>query len=142
MDLMTALAAVSQSVGILRDLSQLDRSVDVAEYKAKVAEVTSTMADAKMALVDASEYIRGLEAEVLRLKKDSSRKSDLVEAYGHHYEKGTDGKSIGYPFCPVCLEDEVRLYRLAKTDGPRGSSYCPKCKAKFEVATFPYQPRE
>lgn len=67
MDLMQGLSAVSAGLGIVKELRDLDRSVDEATFKLKLAELTSSLADAKFALVDAKEQSAELESRISEL---------------------------------------------------------------------------
>ncbi|SEN79899.1 hypothetical protein SAMN05216227_102531 [Pseudorhodobacter antarcticus] len=69
MDLIQGLAAASAAIGIAKDLREIDRGVDEASYKLKIAELISALADTKIALADAKEKITSLEAELDRTTK-------------------------------------------------------------------------
>lgn len=137
-DLMNAVAAAGQALGIIKDLREIDKEVDVAGYKARLAELTAALADMKMGLTDASTQLHEKDAEIERVIRDASKKAELVEVHGYSYEKNAQGQPEGWPFCPVCLEDEIRFYRLVKVqERVRGSCYCPKCKAEYIAAYIP-----
>ncbi|WP_243612680.1 hypothetical protein [Shimia aestuarii] len=61
MDLGSGLSAASTAIGIVRELREIDRSVDEAAYKLKLAELTEALADAKLALTDAKVKVADLE---------------------------------------------------------------------------------
>jgi len=90
MDLITGLSAVSQALGLVKDLREIDRGVDEASFKLKLAEIGSALADAKIALADAKERIAGLESELDTLKngelcpKCRSGRMQLVSSEPHH----------------------------------------------------------
>ena len=83
MDLVSGLSAASTALGIVKELRELDRGVDEAEFKLKLAELTSALADTKMSLADANGKISELSAEVDRL---------------------SDGN-----ICPMCREGRLKL---------------------------------
>lgn len=75
MDIVNGLTALSQAVGIAREIRDLNQSVDQAAFKLKVAELHERLSDAKMALSDAKieqsntrQTISELTAEIDRLK--------------------------------------------------------------------------
>jgi hypothetical protein len=75
MDVGSALGAVTQAITIVNSLKDLERSLDAATYKARIAELYSSLADVKMALTDARQElhdkdnsIRGLQVEIAALK--------------------------------------------------------------------------
>jgi hypothetical protein len=101
MDLIQGLAAASAAIGIAKDLREIDRSVDEASYKLKIAELISALADTKIALADAKEKIMPIEAELVcatsgdicplckigRLKVQSVTPHDRVGSVEFHTSK-------------------------------------------------------
>ncbi|SHH29941.1 hypothetical protein [Cognatishimia maritima] len=67
MDIMSGLSAASTAIGIAKDLREIDRSVDEASYKLKIAELVSLLADAKLSLSEAKQQVASLEEEILNL---------------------------------------------------------------------------
>ncbi|WP_187430277.1 hypothetical protein ROLI_007780 [Roseobacter fucihabitans] len=61
MNVVEGLTAASLALGLVKDLRDIDRSVDEAEYKLKIAEIIKALADAKIALSDAKMKISNLE---------------------------------------------------------------------------------
>jgi chromosome segregation ATPase len=102
MDIMTALATASQAIKLTQDLRGIDKAMDVAEYKLKIAELTSVLSDIKMALADAREDLANKDAEIAALKKQFQRSSEMIEVRGFKYNKGDDGQPRGSAYCPVC----------------------------------------
>jgi len=49
-DIMTALATASQAIKLTQDLRGIDKAMDAAEFKLKIADLTSVLSDIKMAL--------------------------------------------------------------------------------------------
>ncbi|MGG7577359.1 hypothetical protein [Rhizobium sp. Nf11,1] len=70
MDIMGALALAGQSVKLVKDLRDLERGLDAASYKSKMADLYGNLADIKMALSDAKEALHEKEAEIKKLKDD------------------------------------------------------------------------
>src|SRR6266478_2814329 len=73
MDLMTGIAAATKALEALKAIREIDKSFDTATWKAKVAELMGSVADTKLALIDANDTIRTLEKE----KKDLGEKLAL-----------------------------------------------------------------
>ena len=57
MDIASGLSAASAAITIAKDLREIDRSVDEATFKLKIAELTEALADTKIALSDARNKI-------------------------------------------------------------------------------------
>lgn len=61
MDLISGLQAASTAIGIAKDLREIDRGVDEASFKLKLAELNIALADTKTSLAEAKEVVSSLE---------------------------------------------------------------------------------
>jgi hypothetical protein len=133
-DFMTALATASQAIKLANDLRGIDKAMDAAEYKLKIAELSGALSDIKLALVEAKEELAAKQAEIEELTKRFARVGETVEVKGYKYNKGPDGKPKGAPFCPVCEQNTGKLFHLAKI---LTAQQCPNCKALYQnVAVY------
>ncbi|MGP0042591.1 MAG: hypothetical protein ACLPJW_18110 [Rhodomicrobium sp.] len=64
MDVMTTIAALSKGLEVLKTLKDIDLQFDRATYKAQVAELMSTLAEAKVSLLDTREELREKDSEI------------------------------------------------------------------------------
>ncbi|MQV46514.1 hypothetical protein [Sinorhizobium medicae] len=134
-DIAAGLSIAAQAIGIVKDLREVDKGLDTGEYKARMAELYSALADVKMALADAQAEIRSKDALIEELKGNFQKNVDLVEHHGFKYEKFEDGSPKGIPFCPRCEQNFGRYYRLARAEGARGAMKCPECKSDYRHVT-------
>jgi hypothetical protein len=138
MDIMTGLSAVTQALGIVKSLREIEKGFDAAEFKLKIAELNSMLADAKLALADAKSEMDSKQAEIEALIAQFQVRTDTVEYNGYKYERGPDGKPVGYLFCPVC-ESNGKMIRTTYSGGNRYDVSCPRCKAIYRgVSHFAY----
>ena len=70
MDIIGALATASQAVKLAKDLREIERDLDSAGYKAKMAELYGNLADIKMALSDAKVALHEKDGRILALKNE------------------------------------------------------------------------
>jgi predicted nucleic acid-binding Zn-ribbon protein len=101
-DIMTALATASQAIKLAQDLRGIDKAMDAAEYKLKIADLTTALSDIKIALTDAKTELASKDAEIEQLTKALRRVAELVEYHGYKYDKTPEGGPKGAPYCPVC----------------------------------------
>ena len=101
-DFMSALATASQAIKLAQDLRGIDKAINAAEYKLKIADLTSALSDIKMALAEAKEELAVKDKEIEALKKQFKRSVETIEKHAFKYKKGSDGQPKGKPFCPVC----------------------------------------
>jgi hypothetical protein len=112
---MTAIATASKSLELVKALKDLDKQLGEAELKAKSAALLSSLADVKVALVEARDEVLAKDKEIGRLKAVlAKRAADTVEHRGYRYMKGEDGGPRGDPYCPVCEARRDCLFRQAK----------------------------
>jgi hypothetical protein len=134
MDVMTTITAISRSLDVLRTLKEIDSEFDRATYKAKIAELTSTLAEAKTSLLDAREELRAKDIEIAELKRafEFARDNTVVKK-GMRYEKAPDGSPQGMPFCDRCERVDGRLIRIVGTQTSKDGykAVCPQCKSDY-----------
>jgi hypothetical protein len=103
MDLMTAIATMTKAMEALKIIREIDKDFDAATYKARIAELMSSIADGKMALLEAKEAIENLNSELASAKRLLVfRENSTIRARGFTYERFEDGTISHLPFCPKC----------------------------------------
>jgi hypothetical protein len=130
-DVMTALATVSQAIKLTQDLRGIDKAIDAAEYKLKIADLTNALSDIRIALTDAKDELASKDAELARLTKQLARIAQTAEVGGFKYRKGPDDKPRGRAFCPVCEQKTGYLFHLAEV---MHTQQCQNCKGHFPNA--------
>ena len=95
MDLMTGISAATQAVQLVKELRSIDRSVDEATFKLKLADLTEALADTKIALSEARETISEKDSEIRSLKEKLSN--------------ATSGEG-----CPVCQTGRLKTVSVGK----------------------------
>jgi hypothetical protein len=138
MDIMTGLSAVTQALNVANWLRGIEKEFDAAEFKMKIADLYSSLAEAKMALADAKTEMDSKQAEIAALLAQFQVRTETVEYDGYKYERGPEGNPVGYPFCPVC-ESKGKMIRTTYSGKERGEVCCPQCKAVYRyLEDFPY----
>lgn len=54
-DISTALTIASQAIGVAKSIREINQGFDAAEYKGKIAELLTSIAEMQVALIDARE---------------------------------------------------------------------------------------
>jgi len=131
MDIIGGLSAVTQALGIAKTLNEVDRSLDTANFRMKLADLETSLASAKLALIDAREESLEKDKEIQRLKDNFLARQDLVIGEGgYKYILNSSGEREGFPICPKCENLDgriIRLVRNVKVD----SCKCPACSTEF-----------
>lgn len=78
-EIVTGLAAANQATQLLKELRDIDRSVDEAGFKLKLAELTGALADTKVALSEANLNLNEKELAIRNLteKLEAAEKGDI-----------------------------------------------------------------
>jgi hypothetical protein len=144
-DIPAALQAASTGVKILKDLNEVKKLYDDAPLKLKIAELSGTLAQVQMALVEAQKEIADKDAEIAKLQASFKRKAEgLVEHHGYYYRTGGDGKPRGRPHCPTCIQEGRIMMMTPGTRGPGRPHVCPACNCEVnhvEAFRFEEEPR-
>jgi hypothetical protein len=131
MDPMTTLATLGKSLEVLKTMRDIDKNFDAATYKAKIAELMSDIADAKIALIDAKDQIDALKKSEATLKVAFQRREDCVRDNDFLFERDDIGNPKGMPFCSRCEQADGFLMKLANDAGARDNAFCPRCTTKY-----------
>jgi hypothetical protein len=123
-DIMTALATAGHVSNLLKELLGIDKAVNAAEFKFKIAELTEAVSALKHALIDAKDDLATKDAEIERLKKLLQRTANLVEFRGYKYDKNEHGLPVGQAYCPVCEQKEGMLF-TSRTSWARAKASVP-----------------
>lgn len=133
MDIATGLTALNSALGTIKQLQDIDKNFDKAELKLRMSTLYSDLADARIALSDARELLREKDAEISRLKERGDSRLPVVFYRGFNFGLGSDGRSIGRPFCPVCEKTKGLQMQLTRTRIGR-ADMCPHCQAVYQDA--------
>src|SRR5258708_32123904 len=76
MDIPIALTSLTKGLELLKAIREIDKNFDAATYKGKIAELMSTVADAKNALTEARDELAARDQEIKRLKTNFQLKDD------------------------------------------------------------------
>jgi hypothetical protein len=142
MDIPLVLTTLSKSLEALKAIRDIDKDFDAASYRAKIAELMNSVADAKIALTEAQDEIAAKDKEITRLKDGLKfREERTIFVRGRRYEKGSNEKPIGMPFCERCDTVDGILIRIAGNFTKEGYvAICPQCKANYgQQHGYPYE---
>jgi len=134
MDPATVISTISAAIGFARELNQVGRTLDEVQWKLKIAELTSALADAKVAATELKDEIEARDRQIAELKAAFAFHGETIERHGYRYE-ARDGKPIGYPFCPRCIAVEGRFIRMTNLEKVGRPGKCPHCQADYERLT-------
>ena len=125
MDIMTGLSAISKTLEVTKELRNIDKEMDLAELKLRIADLTDGLLEAKQALIDAQERERELRAEIEELKATGRYEDDN----GLLYEIDNEGERAGLPYCNFCYVRTGKLFRVRRRIDDAGFEFmCDNCE--------------
>jgi len=140
MDIIGAIAAVSNTISLLQTFRTIDKSFDAAAFKVQIIDAQTNLVDAKEALLNARLAIMEHEETIRKLRESLAFKGQTVTVQGYRYEV-FNGHPAGWPFCPRCESVDGLFVRLTGSTGKeRDFAVCPQCEASYTaVPTYSYQ---
>ena len=75
---------------LLKEVVGIDKAVNAAEFKIKIADLSAAVSDLKLALIEAKDELAAKDAEIERLQKLLQRKAELIEHGGFSYDSSND----------------------------------------------------
>lgn len=130
MDILSTISAVEGALKIGRQLKDIQRGVDEAEFKLEISDLMTHLADAKIGLADAKQALDEKERELNELRARFKKQSEIVEHHGYFFWQDGEGKPQGHPLCTMCLQKEGLQIMTTPSKGFVEFS-CPNCKATY-----------
>lgn len=131
-----AISAVTQAISLAGQLREIDKNIITAELKMTLADLSSSLANAKLAMIDLQSELKQKDEEIDRLKKSLVEKSKTIVVDGFYYRDNGEGEAVGWPFCQVCLQEDGHFYQLTTAYAGKRVIRCPKCERQFGDAIY------
>lgn len=126
-----AISAVKAATDIAKVLRDLNATVQSADLKLKIAELTDALANAKLALIEVHEVVLEKDAEINRLSAALKVRGEVVRHGDSYFLVNQSGAPTGDPYCSHCFEVKHSLVHINQNPKSRVESVCPNCKNVF-----------
>ena len=136
MEIGILLTGISTALGIAKNVKDAHEALNSAELKSQMAEVISTLADAKIALSEQQTEIAAKDKAFAELRETLNVIEDTVEHDGMRYRKNEEGKPTGRPYCEPCLLDDGIAILTQRSNESGRPQKCPRCQRLFHVTNF------
>ena len=128
------LTSIKSATDIAKLLKETNLSLEIAEVKLKLADLISTLADAKMEIAGVQDLLREKDTKIHKLEKALlAVKENLV--YDAPFYWHVQGDMRDGPFCQQCYDADVKLIRLQSRERA-GSWECKTCGKLFEDKNY------
>jgi hypothetical protein len=126
-------STISVSLGLIRELNQIDAQFDKASFKLKIAELTSKLAEAQLGLTELTGEIAKRDGLISDLQSALKEQFELIEHTGAKY-RAIDGRPVGNQLCRLCIPREGLLIET-REDRKNNTDICPNCGAVYKHTT-------
>ncbi|NQU06186.1 MAG: hypothetical protein HQ568_08855 [Calditrichaeota bacterium] len=131
------LAGIKTATDIAKSLTGSGAKLDESSVKLSMADMMTSLAEAKIAVIDLQEEMQAKDKEIAALREDLRLKATVIRKGDAYYEIDDDGNATGDPYCQTCYESTGQLLHLAHTHpgipGYQGNYYCQICKNTFRI---------
>lgn len=127
-----ALVSIKTATDIAKLIKDSDVSLEKAESKLKLAELISTLADAKIQIADVQQFLIEKDAELRAVREQLAVKGN-IQWESPYYWLCDDGKKDG-PFCQSCYDKDHTLIRLQER--AKGHWQCKVCKNDYTDSNY------
>jgi hypothetical protein len=129
------LSTIAAAIGLAKEFRQLNKIVDEAEFKLKMAEIQIALADAKATIAELTGAITERDTEIRHLTTQFQTEKKYVIIRGLEYATNDSGKPIGHPICPRCKVQNSTRVAMIMSPNHEGSK-CPACGNFLSRANF------
>ncbi len=119
------ISSISTAISLAKRLNEISKTIQDAEFKNLLADLSLELADVKLRLADVIDENANLKKELHLLKSQTEAGSNLMIKDGMYYNQSGDG-----PFCTGCYDIKRQVVRLIKQKDPFtefGEYKCPGC---------------
>lgn len=137
-----AAVALTAALGVTKELIGVNKMLSEAEFKLKIADLSTTLAKAQIALTEVQADLVAKEKAIANLKAAFAFKGETIQRNGFKY-RAKDGKPVGNAFCPRCEIVDGRFVPIFQSQKPGRSFECPQCHNDYGFgATYYRDPDE
>ncbi|WPZ02535.1 hypothetical protein [Idiomarina sp. OXR-189] len=127
-----ALGSIKAASDIAKVIKESGSTLEKAETRLQIAELVSSLADAKLEVASIQNDLISKDQELADLKKALELKESVFWEAPSYWVNEVDGKDG--PFCQRCYDKEVQLIRLQVH--AKGSWRCYSCNSYFEDGDY------
>ncbi len=129
--IIATIAAIKNSIDIVKAVKDADYDLDKAILKEKIAVLIDSLLEAKIQASEILDLLQEKDTIIAKLEDLLKLKSKLERQNGKYYEVDENGKLIGIPYCPRCWESEQKPIHLLPTEDEEDHFRCANCKNFF-----------
>ncbi len=124
--IIATIAAIKNSIDIVKAVKEADYDLDKAILKEKIAVLVDSLLEAKIQATETLDTIQEKDKRIAELEELLKFKAKLVRKDGMYFEADENGNHNGEPYCSRCWEVKQKATHLIKIE----DNYfrCANCK--------------
>lgn len=126
------LSSIKTATDIAKLIKESDISLEKAETKLKLADLISSLADARIEIANIQEMLISKDQSIKELKESINIKEKLNWESPYYWLM--DGSKKEGPFCQHCYDDRNKLIRLQGDNS--GYWECKTCKNSYTDSSY------
>lgn len=126
-----AISSCKVALDIIKGLNEIEKSLDKAELRGKLADAYHALADVRLAHADLRDQLTTQSGRIRELEKALDSQGEVVRHLDGMYTKDATGKPAGSPFCMHCWGQAHRLVPLVYPNTGGGNRRCTACKQEY-----------
>lgn len=135
-DVVTAVGSIKSAIDIAKVLKDGADTFDKAEVKLQLAELISSLADAKMQMAEVQELLIESNTEKKELLIKLNQKDKVIYRKPSYFKINDDNTEDG-PYCQNCYDSNEKLIRLQ--GGTNDVWTCNQCEKTYKGSKYvPY----
>lgn len=127
--IIATIAAIKNSIDIVKAVKDADYDLDKAILKEKIAVLVDSLLEAKIQASESLDLLQEKDLRITELEALLKFKSKLKRKDNKYYEVDENGESIGEPYCPRCWEIDKNPTYLLQIE--ENYFRCANCKNFF-----------
>ena len=134
--IIATLAAIKNSMDVVKAVKEADYDLDKAILKEKIAILVDSLLEAKIEASETLNLIQERDNKISKLEEALKFKLKLVREHGAYFNK-EESILKQEPYCSHCWEvnhKPIHLTLAGTTSYGSNGYVCPSCKNKYEIS--------
>lgn len=130
--IIATLAAIKNSINVVKAVKDADYDLDRAILKEKIAILVDSLLEAKIQANETLEILEKKDKKIAELQDLLQFKKKIVRNNDKYFEADKNGLPVSDPFCSSCWDSEEKVIRLiCPQEDNENYHKCPKCKNEY-----------
>ena len=126
-----ALTTLTGAISVVKYLREVDKRLDDAELRSKLAEVYNGLSDTKMHVADLKVALIEKDQTIRALREQLAIRKTVVRERSAYWT--VDGDKKDGPLCPQCWDNDEKRIHMRLINQQYDGWRCPTCRNYFTL---------